>query len=288
MWGRCRPVMARHDPSPALPLLPLFPDPRLRLRFVTGVLIACGAVAAPLSLPSDSFSWLLWGIATLGIWEWGRLLNRSRLNLVAGLGVWFLVSALLTCHPCWFVSLFVLQWGLLMPWQFYRPFSHHGAVQFSWFVSGLVALGLAWAALSGLHREFSPAHALFFMLLIAAADTVAFFVGRACGRHRLAPQLSPGKTWEGALGALAIALVMGVLGAAWLAVARPGGFIALCLVTVGISILGDVYESLLKRRANAKDSSHLLPGHGGVLDRIDSHLAASPLFYLAFFWGIVT
>lgn len=119
--------------------------------------------------------------------------------------------------------------------------------------------------------------------LIWLADSLAYFAGRRWGRHRLAPHVSPGKTWEGVAGGLVAApLVAAVLASfCW-----DGGWTIIALlsllgiVTIAISIVGDLFESLFKRRAGVKDSGHLLPGHGGVMDRIDSLTAAAPMFYL--------
>jgi len=120
---------------------------------------------------------------------------------------------------------------------------------------------------------------LFLLVLIAAADVGAYFGGRSLGRHKLAPRVSPNKTWEG--------LVAGLLGAAAAAVAGAALFeqpvlpwLALCVLVALVSVVGDLVESMFKRRAGLKDSGALLPGHGGVLDRIDSHVAAAPVFLL--------
>jgi phosphatidate cytidylyltransferase len=120
------------------------------------------------------------------------------------------------------------------------------------------------------------------MSLIWLADSAAFFVGRRWGRHRLAPRVSPGKTWEGVCGAL-LAVPLVALPLAWLPVRAPATapqLLALCACAVLASVVGDLFESQMKRRAGVKDSGALLPGHGGVLDRIDSLTAAAPLFYL--------
>jgi phosphatidate cytidylyltransferase len=122
------------------------------------------------------------------------------------------------------------------------------------------------------------------------ADTAAYFCGRAWGRRKLAPAISPGKTWEGAFGALIAVVVYALL---LVPLARRAGFagpvdaasiaawIALAILLVALSIVGDLHESLLKRRAGVKDSGALLPGHGGVLDRIDALLFAAPVYYFA-------
>jgi len=123
------------------------------------------------------------------------------------------------------------------------------------------------------------------MAVVWIADTAAYFAGRAFGRHKLAPQVSPGKTWEGVYGALAAvavyALALVPLAAAAghsgeVSAVAVGVWVACALVLVALSVEGDLFESLLKRHAEVKDSGRLLPGHGGVLDRIDALLAAMP------------
>src|SRR5699024_4210309 len=129
---------------------------------------------------------------------------------------------------------------------------------------------------------------LSFMGLISTADSVAYFVGRSFGKHKLAPRVSPGKTWEGAIGGVLGGLFWMLLSALW-----EGSFsfwlhaywglgltVILGIVLIAVSILGDLFESLLKRRAGFKDSSQLLPGHGGVYDRIDALYPVAPLALL--------
>jgi phosphatidate cytidylyltransferase len=130
--------------------------------------------------------------------------------------------------------------------------------------------------------EFGAGYVLFLLIMIAAADTGAYFSGRLWGRHKLAPQISPGKTWEGVLGAIAATLVIALSGALWFQVEPLYWmmFVGICLLTVLFSIIGDLFESMIKRQKGVKDSGNLLPGHGGVLDRIDSLTAAAPLFLL--------
>ena len=120
------------------------------------------------------------------------------------------------------------------------------------------------------------------------ADSAAYFVGKRFGRNKLAEQLSPGKTREGVLGALAGTLILSFIGLwIWRAELQFGlaiYFVLLCLLSALISVVGDLFESLLKRNAGKKDSGKLIPGHGGVLDRIDSLLAAAPGFMLGLYW----
>jgi phosphatidate cytidylyltransferase len=124
------------------------------------------------------------------------------------------------------------------------------------------------------------------LLLIWAADTGAYFAGRRWGRHRLAPAISPGKTLEGVWGALAGAVVVALGFGVWwgLEAVRSAGLVVLSVAVASISIAGDLLESNWKRLADLKDSGTLLPGHGGVLDRIDSMTAAAPFFALGWLW----
>jgi phosphatidate cytidylyltransferase len=126
---------------------------------------------------------------------------------------------------------------------------------------------------------------LWLLLVIFAGDTGAFYVGQAVGKRKLSPLVSPGKTWEGAVGGVVLALAVGTLAGQWLlplANIRSLGLLALVLAVVGL--LGDLFESMLKRRAQVKDTSAILPGHGGMLDRLDSLLfAAAVVVYTRLF-----
>lgn len=175
-----------------------------------------------------------------------------------------------------------LFWILVAPpWLFFnwRPASRLGMAVTGW----LVLIG-AWVAVVELQAR-SPWFVLAAMAIVWVADTAAYFAGRAFGRHRLAPAISPGKTWEGVYGALAAVAVYAL---ALVPFARDAGlarepsplaivaWVAMALGLTLVSVAGDLFESLLKRKAGAKDSGTLLPGHGGVLDRIDALCAAMP------------
>jgi phosphatidate cytidylyltransferase len=149
---------------------------------------------------------------------------------------------------------------------------------------GGVVLLTAWVSITLLHATGprGPALMLFLFMLIWVADSGAYFAGRAFGKRKLSPFVSPGKTWAGAagaaIGAVASALVLAASGAA----GHPPllALIALSVLVTAVSVGGDLWESRLKREAGVKDSGNLLPGHGGVLDRVDSLLAAAPVFAL--------
>lgn len=146
---------------------------------------------------------------------------------------------------------------------------------------GLFVLFAAWMFLTRLRGLFGPASVMYFLVLIWAADIAAYFTGKKWGKEKLSPVISPGKTIEGMYGALASGLAVGIGLSLYYGypIMIAADFILLSVLTVLISIYGDLFFSLVKRRNNVKDSSNLLPGHGGVLDRIDSVIAAAPFYY---------
>ncbi|KAA0910990.1 phosphatidate cytidylyltransferase [Pusillimonas sp. ANT_WB101] len=153
---------------------------------------------------------------------------------------------------------------------------------------GIFAVVAVWASLVQLYLLHGAWYLVSLLALIWFADIAAYFVGRAIGRHKLAPKVSPGKTWEGAVGGVVAATAWVLISAYWpgsfgatLALRWPVGIVILIAIGLAaISIVGDLFESLLKRRAGVKDSSQLLPGHGGVYDRIDALLPVAPLALL--------
>jgi phosphatidate cytidylyltransferase len=154
---------------------------------------------------------------------------------------------------------------------------------------GATILGVLYVPLLGSHlisirTGFAPslsAHLLsFFFLVLMGADAGAYYAGRALGKHKLAPSISPGKTWEGAVGGVVAALLMAALAHFWFFRELPLKYILpLAVVMTLLGILGDLAESALKRGAGAKDAANILPGHGGILDRLDSLLFNAPLIY---------
>ncbi|HHZ71353.1 MAG TPA: phosphatidate cytidylyltransferase [Methylococcaceae bacterium] len=149
-------------------------------------------------------------------------------------------------------------------------------------ILGWVLLLSAWLFFTRLRALYGNEMIMYFLLLIWAADIAAYFVGRKYGEMKLAPEISPGKTTAGLYGAIISALLMGVgLGFYYgFPLIIAANFVMLSMFTVLVSIYGDLFISLLKRRQGVKDSGTLLPGHGGVLDRLDSLIAAIPVFYL--------
>jgi len=272
----------------------------LKARVITAIFLLAGFLSAVFLLPAWGWTLLVTGVAMLAAWEWGGLMGLSALPRVA-LGLAFGV-------PCTAIMMAVpdalgmsglldrqgalsLGWWLLLPsvafWLVLVPFWLKARWPLSSAAAGLlvgaVVLLPTWYALV-LLRHLGPGALLAVMALVWIADIAAYFSGRAFGRRKLAPQISPGKTWEGAYGAIAGVLLYGLaLHFGGLAIASQPLFwlVPILLVLTAVSIEGDLFESLLKRQAGIKDSSQLLPGHGGILDRIDSLTSTLPLVTLA-------
>ncbi len=264
-------------------------------RIVTAVLLAIVVIGTILFLDQRAVA-LLFAVALFfAMTELVALtLSRNRLlqwliaSAVTALFLWTL--PLVGIRVIWYHAYTgLLAWVLVL--LLLRGYRHNGhlplAVRAALF---LFASALLWIAVQGL--SFIPRHfadgqwlLLYLMTLVWVADIGAYFSGRAFGRHKLAPTISPGKSIEGVIGGLLLNLLW--ISGVWY---YSGGwgvgylpFLLVSLVTVAFSVIGDLFESILKREAGVKDSSHLLPGHGGVLDRIDSLIAATPVFLAGLF-----
>lgn len=235
----------------------------------------------------------LMGMVALGAaWEWARLcgLPRGLYVLLAGtiIALLYAVPSAPIMQGVWLTVL--LFWFCAAPlWMIkHSAIRHPGLLS----MSGLIVLAPTWLALV-LLREVHPLLLLFLMGLVWVADSAAYFSGHRWGRHKLAPRISPGKTWEGVAGALVAGLLYVWL---WRLIspetmmrfpAQTGwGQSVLVTLLVAISITGDLFESHLKRVAGVKDSGSLIPGHGGILDRIDSQTAVLPVAMAAMYFAL--
>ncbi len=169
----------------------------------------------------------------------------------------------------------IVWWFAALIWMFFFPTPIAKVVVW---IAGMLVLVPAWTALDYLYMQ-SPGLLLFALLIVWIADIGAYFVGKGFGRVKLAPKISPGKSWEGVLGGLTAVTLLAAVGSRFfetdISVLLP-----FCLAVTMLSIVGDLTVSMFKRNAEIKDSGSLFPGHGGVLDRIDSVTAAAPLFAL--------
>ena len=264
-------------------------DPALTARILTAVILAPLAILGVLYLSTPVFAAGLGVVLLLGTWEWSRIIGvqRRRFRTIVvfvnatliGLSWYFLAHT----NYVYIAEIGALWWCLALLWLRRVTFAQTKTLanaELKMFVGSLLMLP-AWCAAVLLHEsEQGPRWTLFLFALIWCADIGAYFTGRKFGNKKLAPQISPGKTREGVYGALAASALFAIAFGLWTGKSVPDAFLlmGLGLLTVVFSIVGDLFESLMKRHANLKDSGTLLPGHGGVLDRIDSLLAALPAF----------
>jgi len=276
-----------------------------RTRIVAALVMLPVAVLSVLYLPSNMLAAAVGLLMMVGLWEWSLLAGLSSPTWRA---IYLAANAVALAALAWVAGpglapikvvalLGVGWWVLVLLWLLRFDFAREDK---PWTVAlklfaGSAGVIPAWAAIYWLHHggaglghaaSQGPVWTLFVLLMIWAADTGAYFAGSRWGRRKLAPRISPGKSWEGLFGGLALSLLLAtaavpVLHLAWWQLPQ---LLMLVLVTVLISVAGDLFESLVKRHAGAKDSSDLIPGHGGVLDRIDSLLAALPVFVLGKIW----
>ncbi len=261
----------------------------LKQRVITALIIAPIVLALIFLAPDKLFGFVMFLMALVGAWEWSALAGRPGRNARISLVILFTVLVIL--------GLSLYRYLPQLPWLMV----YCGAAMVWWLVSLIWITGwrggfpLPVKLLCGVLtllpslvvvvavRAVSPWYLLILLLITVSADVGAYFAGRAFGRHKLAPQVSPGKTWEGVWGGVALVALVALVETHWL----PGSAGAFILISIGVallSVVGDLSESLFKRQAGLKDSGTLFPGHGGVLDRVDSLTAAAPLYWLGLHW----
>lgn len=278
-----------------------------KTRVLAALVMAPLAISAVLLLPT---AWLMPIVAALfltGLWEWLKLAEvddpLARTILLA-CNLALMVALVWGTRTAQGGSLALLElvvvigvawWLLAMLWLKHYDFAsdHDGHARAFKLLAGTLAVIPAWCALGVIHAGQPNGHRwlLLALFLVWAADTGAYFAGRKFGGklfggRKLAPRISPNKTIEGLLGGIVLAVLVAIAGALLIGIdaARLPAVVLVAIVTVLFSVVGDLFESLLKRHVGAKDSSQLIPGHGGVLDRVDSLLAALPVFAVGKAW----
>jgi len=283
-------------------------------RILTALLLIPLIVSAVFYLPSTPyfsyFSILLAIIVLIGGWEWTNLISMDKLWMKIS----FLLFLLLPMIGVTLWTQFLELMATLLEWQELKEYS--GAIEWTVFAAvlfwvlvmilirkvptallqlqmrvrykaliGWFVLFSAWMFATRLHTLYGAEMMMYFLLLIWIADIAAYFVGKKWGKEKLCPDISPGKTITGMYGALGSALLTAIgLGLFYkFPLLNASDFTLLSILTVLISIYGDLFFSLVKRQKGVKDSGTLLPGHGGILDRIDSIIAAAPFFYAGVF-----
>jgi phosphatidate cytidylyltransferase len=270
----------------------------LRTRIITALVLLAFLLPALFASTAWPFAIVSLVLIAAAAWEWARLNGVSSIAaigpgaLLALAGAWAVYSGAVARLPAsWW-------WAASLLWVLVGVFVLRGgpAAWPRWppplrLLAGLLLLWLGWLALAQA-RALSVNFVLSVLCIVWMADIGAYAAGRAFGRKKLAPSISPGKSWEGVYGGLVGVMLLAVVWTLWVdnAVAVDGpslftrlrnqfgwiGMAAASAALAGLSVVGDLFESLVKRAAGAKDSSHLLPGHGGVLDRIDALMPVLP------------
>ena len=257
----------------------------LKTRIITALILCLALIATIFLLPPLPWNLLVLGVVCLGAWEWAGLakFNRSlKLGYVACIGLAGLLLFLLFPQ---FIQTTILFGALLAAifWLFVAPLLLYTRTNISnRFIMALLGLliivpfGLSLIALRGV----GPWLLIILISVVAIADSAAYFFGSKFGQHKLAPNISPGKTWEGVAGAILAVTLFGI--GLMLFSHQDIGLIVLLWILAIFGVVGDLVESLFKRNAGVKDSGTLLPGHGGVLDRIDALTAGLPIMTFIF------
>lgn len=259
----------------------------LRRRFLSALVLGPAALAC-IWLGSEPWTVLIAVAVALLTWEWVHLCGLST-RVMPGLAVPVAVLAAgilaVAEHPRAALAALGIGWGLTW-WAAARMRGPDRPQQpAGWLAAGVLYIGIAGIALIELRHDnyAGRANVLFLFLVVWASDIGAYMAGRAFGGPKLAPAVSPNKTWSGAAGGLVSAVVVGVAAAAVLA---PGGASRAAAVAAMLGVMaqaGDLLESWIKRRFDVKDTSSLIPGHGGLLDRLDGVIAAAPVAALLAF-----
>lgn len=269
----------------------------LKQRIITAVILAAAFFGALFGLSSMHFAVLMMVALVTASWEWAQLSGLAKGATIAFCAV-VLAAEFVLLHfigfdqvtgfralPLVFIicGLASAFWIVIAPLWLKNEWSTRGAAAMS--AIGVVLLVAVWVAMAQLHAR-SPWLLLAVMLIVWLADTAAYFSGRKFGRRKLAPTISPNKSWEGVYGGLISVVIYAILVVTLSSLSTQPIAVRVAIVVValslgGISVVGDLFESLMKRQAKVKDSGHTLPGHGGVLDRIDAQLPVLPIATLA-------
>ncbi len=282
----------------------------LKQRIITALILAPAAIAAIFYLPMTYFAGLLMAIIAIGAWEWARFMgitNTSQRFAYAAItsalvaSIWYalpvqqtwLVISGLQIEMTTLLWVGVVWWVIAAFFMFSYPKSSAFWAKNKLIIAlfGWLTLLPTWLAFMVLRTnnyaldEFQGAQLLMYLfMLVWSADVGAYFVGKSMGKHKLMPNVSPGKTIEGFLGGVVCAAILTVivgLSLSWSSDEFSKALLVTALIAT-VSVLGDLTESMFKRQAGVKDSGTILPGHGGILDRIDSLTATAPVFALCY------
>lgn len=263
----------------------------LAARLLTAAVLLPLVIGSILWLDTHQLAWVMGVVLLLGSFEFARLSGIRNLFarllyvVLMGLLLFLAYEVLEVDYSQWAYYLVSLIWLGISLWLLAKrkPIKILDGISYMPLILGLPLLTIAWMSILALHGSTNqgPYWVLALLVFIWMADTSAYFAGRAFGKHKLSVHVSPGKTIEGAIGGLVASLAVGLvlILTNYLGELPALAFLLLITITVVVSIGGDLWESYCKRQKELKDSGNILPGHGGVLDRIDSLIAAAPIFF---------
>lgn len=260
----------------------------LKYRLLTALVLIPLVVICILFLPPLTFFSLALLLMLLAGWEWSSLIGIKHLSVrILFLVLLAAALSLAVFIPLyWVVILGIVWWLLALMLLLTYPTSSEclGKALFPRFIMGFLILIPCWIGLIIL-QGFSPVVLLYCLILIWTVDSTAYFIGRKWGKHKLAPTISPGKSYEGFIAGILAAAIVAFLGLLILDIPQNNKLLFFVTSLLGggvITVFGDLFESMIKRQSQVKESGSLLPGHGGLLDRIDSLTTAVPFFALIF------
>jgi len=267
----------------------------LKQRIITGLILAPIAIGGIFFLEPLAFSWFIGFVIAVGAWEWANLAGFSKQMERFG----FSACLVALLYASSFIDVKYVLGASVLGWFFafylitqYPNKTQVWSSRFKRLLIGVFVLIPAWnglvyirgAELTGFQYQGQSVSSLwlilYIMFIVWGADVGAYFAGRTWGNKKLAPSVSPGKSWAGVYGGLATIAFFALVASSLLKMSLSNTLIlvSFTLITGAISVAGDLFESMLKRHRGIKDSSQLLPGHGGILDRVDSLTAAAPVF----------
>lgn len=260
----------------------------LSKRVITAVVLGLLIIIGVIYLPPLGVSLLALLIILLAAWEFSGFFSEWTYPIRIGfLGTLILISSLTQFGLALPILVLGAMWWLIAPYILWRYVTdeRNYFTRLIWQgLLGIIIFVPCWVGIITIYRNFGAGFLFYLLSIVCATDIGAYFVGRFWGRHLLAPKISPKKTFEGLWGGIFAALLIAIAGILWLGIGVSGfsgvSFVMLTVITCLWSVIGDLFESMLKRQVGIKDSGLLLPGHGGVYDRIDSLTAAIPIFAL--------
>ncbi|OPX54642.1 phosphatidate cytidylyltransferase [Oceanospirillum multiglobuliferum] len=262
----------------------------LKQRVITALILAPLTLWGLFGLSAEHFIWFISAVVLIASWEWADLSGSSTLGRVlypAAMGLMLYgLEQVRTPELDLNILIFAaLGWAAALYAVSCYPKTPFWSSTSARLLMGLAVLIPCWVGFVELRTSFwlGKDELLYVLLLVWTADVGAYFFGRRYGNKKLAPKVSPGKSWAGVYGGLFATSVLALFASLYwqLSVLNTLTLILITLVVTAVSVLGDLLESMVKRHRGLKDSSHLLPGHGGVMDRIDSLTAAAPIFVLS-------